>query len=130
MILHLRPLSDLTKPCLEGGKIPIVELAKINDKYLPKLATYTPYTEEWGNTCSAEIRQYNCDYICKTGNMGDLVYQFSYWEKLQRFAFRDNTRSLPMAVSHQLGLFSYLFEHHFDVFGLIEKGEAIDINTL
>lgn len=24
----MRPLSDLTRPCLEGGKIPIVELAK------------------------------------------------------------------------------------------------------
>lgn len=25
---------------------------------------------------------------------------------------------------------NFLFEHHFDVFGLIEKGLAIDINTL
>ena len=27
-------------------------------------------------------------------------------------------------------LFEYLLEHHFDVFGLIEEGLAIDINTL
>jgi hypothetical protein len=28
------------------------------------------------------------------------------------------------------GILERLFEWHFDVFGLIEKGEAIDINTL
>ncbi len=28
------------------------------------------------------------------------------------------------------GIIGKLFEHHFDVFGLIEKGLAIDINTL
>jgi len=27
-------------------------------------------------------------------------------------------------------LMEYLYEHHYDVFGLIEKGLAIDINTL
>ena len=30
----MRPLSDLTKPCLDDGKIPIVELAKIHDKLM------------------------------------------------------------------------------------------------
>ena len=57
----LRPLSDLTKPVLPDGKIPLVELAKIQN---------------------------------------------------------------------QLQLFQKLYEWHFDIFGLIEKGEAIDINTL
>lgn len=30
-ILH--PLSDLTKPCLEGGKVPIIELLKLKHPY-------------------------------------------------------------------------------------------------
>lgn len=29
-----------------------------------------------------------------------------------------------------IGVYNYLLKHHFDVFGLIEKGLAIDINTL
>jgi hypothetical protein len=29
-----------------------------------------------------------------------------------------------------LGFYNYLLKHHFDVFGLIEQGLAIDINTL
>ena len=30
----------------------------------------------------------------------------------------------------RLNELNYLFENHFDVYGLIEKGLAIDINTL
>ena len=33
-------------------------------------------------------------------------------------------------ASDFLPIFEYLFKNHFDVFGLIEKGIAIDINTL
>ena len=33
-------------------------------------------------------------------------------------------------VNNQLSLYGYLFQHHFDVYELIEKGLAIDINKI
>ena len=33
-------------------------------------------------------------------------------------------------VTHPFEIVMWLIEHHFDVAGLIEKGEAIDVNTL
>ena len=96
--LILRPLSDLTKPCLEGGKIPIEELKEI-----------AGYPEKF--------RFNGTDFVFEFE--GDLSYDGGY-------EFEKTTQ----CCSNQLELFSWLFEHHFDVFGLISKGEAIDINTI
>jgi len=46
-----------------------------------------------------------------------------------------NDKSISFIKNNSRGNFTlyqsmYLFEHHFDVFGLIEKGLAIDINTI
>jgi len=38
--------------------------------------------------------------------------------------YNDLLRYIPLCIAEKL------FKWHFDVFGLIEKGEAIDINTL
>ena len=46
-----------------------------------------------------------------------------YYKETYEFIKRN-----PLRVDY--GLIVILFEHHFDVFGLIEKGLAIDINTL
>ena len=86
----LRPLSDLTNPCLVDGIIPL-------------------------------------DVFDKTGND-----KFEY-EDLRVFAI---LRSISDGVvDHGVDILPYyvierLFQWHFDVFGLIEKGLAIDINTL
>lgn len=79
----LRPLSDLAKPCLEGGKIPIEE---------------TGY-------CSIE------DCRGEDGVIDEFTTTHIFKYMPYRFVEK-------------------LFKWHFDVFGLIEKGEAIDINTI
>ena len=99
--LILRPMSDLTKPCLEGGKVPIVKLAKtlypdqcwiLDDKYALDLKC---------NSILGFNRQYNLFEIDQSANCID-----------------------------QLSLLNWLFEHHFDIYNLIDIGLAIDINSL
>lgn len=59
--------------------------------------------------------------ICKWGGV------FSFWFERQTTSFYDNSVN---GISPQLEMFMELFRYHFDVFGLIEKGLAIDINTM
>lgn len=40
------------------------------------------------------------------------------------------TDTMSVTTNTKYGIVKRLFEWHFDVFGLIESGEAIDINTL
>ena len=103
----LRPISDLYKP-LEDGTIPIVELAKIS---FPNAA--------------------NWDY-CKGDNysFSDLDnVRFIYNAEENAFLILGYDSSI-MFAKNQIQLFDYLSEHHFDYRGLIEKGLAIDINTI
>lgn len=117
--LILRPLSDLTKPCLEGGLIPIVELAKIAFKKSNYIALMD------GNNClvgfNTESHSYLFSYSKSHGSFSvmNLFYSGSKWRP-ERDTF----------CSNQLQLFEKLFEWHFDVYGLIPQNIAIDINTL
>lgn len=77
----MRPLSDLTKPCLEDGKIPYEELAI--------------------HLFDRETQNYFYNNVPK-----------------------GSVNRIPFWVSQKL------FERHFDMFGLIKEGIAIDINTL
>jgi len=111
----LRPLSDLYKPCLEGGKIPIVELAKIStgidwDKYE---ASITDVNE---TTIEISSRQ--------------LIFSFSDGSFYLQSKGLKELRKTTCLLNNQLALFQYLYEHHFDVFGLIDQSLAIDINTV
>lgn len=108
----LRPLIDLTRNIeLKGVKInPIKELAKLHIKWDESdynLNIDYSYKRqfnlvlEWKNKYSNEI-YYNDDLFIMTKRIG-----------LNRYWVIDK-----------------FFEWHFDVFGLIEKGLAIDINTI
>lgn len=92
--LILRPLSDLTKPCLEGGKVPI-----------------------------DEIRQY---LIALDGDHGDFDY-LGYEDYCHRFNYYGLNLAIKALPYHVV---QWVHKHHFDIDGLIEKGYAIDINTL
>lgn len=46
-----------------------------------------------------------------------------------RSYFDKNQPTTGRNVINQFEVFQYLFSHHFDMFGLIDKGLAIDINT-
>jgi len=52
-----------------------------------------------------------------------------FYTKIQENMVRKKKDVVPLHFS-QLDAFNKLFEWHFDVFGLIEKGLAININTL
>lgn len=101
----LRPM-DLTKAIqVEGTEvIPIVELAKIA---FPD--------EDWEQ---GEIKPYTA--ISSLGTFryeyGEFIKENHDWERL--------------ITGGQLALFQWLFKHKFDVFNLIERGLAIDVNTL
>ena len=113
-ILH--PLTDLTKDIEHDGDkfVPIVELAKMNrfieDSNANHIITDT----------GAFIYKVYCDeYV-----------DFAYDSKHNCFSAFDKDSCLPILISNQLYLFLKLIEWHFDIAGLIEKGEAIDVNTL
>jgi hypothetical protein len=116
--LILRPLSDLTKPCLPDGEIPIVELAKIED-LLP----------------SERIRiDENGDIICRLFLNKDnkrILTPVHFMYDLKEGVFKITCDTWhQMSVLTQKQMQEKLYEWHFDIHGLIEKGEAIDINTL
>lgn len=113
----LRPLSDLIKPCLDGELIPMVELAKICDS----VNGYWKLKQE--ENISA-IR-----YIDSDGITTVLAY---HWET-QSFGANsciDNHFEKFINVHRQLDMFQKLVEWHFDICGLIDKGEAVDYSTL
>ncbi|MBB4036579.1 hypothetical protein GGR21_002485 [Dysgonomonas hofstadii] len=101
----LRPMSALYKPCLEDGKIPIVELAKIALPY------YDWLLEESRN-------------LAITAHPS-MAY-FSYKDD----SFESSDGWDAWHTSHQIELFQKLYEWHFDIHGLIGQGLAIDIKTL
>jgi hypothetical protein len=109
----LYPLSDLTKEIEHGGEkfVPIVELAKIAwvDGYV--------------------------DFKYQSLKEGTVFIAFS--DKNNVFGYDSNTQSFfgaidgkPCSVVNQLTLFETMVKYHFDIYNLISKNQAIDINTL
>lgn len=103
----LRPMSDVYKP-LDGGSAPIVELAKLGAKI-------------FGLDFSVcHINKYEFTVFSNEG------YEFGF----TGLGFYLLNNKEDNADISQLELFNYLFEHHFDVFGLIDKGLAVDVNEI
>jgi hypothetical protein len=100
----LRPLSDLTK---ENHGVNLRDLLIERGFYKSSFAD--------GHNCySYRIVIKPFGKIFKISNHGDWVLMLSFNEPDRSKYF----------------IFNYLLENHFDVFGLIEKGLATDINTL
>ena len=111
--LCLRPLSDLIKPCLEGGEIPIVELAK--------LAFFKTESVE----LEGDFARLEDDYSFHFSNNTDGVC-FSC-----RKGYDGKRWDYNCFVPNQLEVFDKLHQWHFflgdqSLFGK----EIIDINTL
>lgn len=113
----LRPLSDLTKPIKHKGEkfVPIVELAKIAEESNIKILDYKQKDSVFG-----------VKYISEEG----IECVFAFHEEGQVFAIHSINDRLFDICMYQLQLFQQLLKWHFDLFGGIESGEAIDVNTL
>lgn len=110
----LRPLSELNKPCLEGGLTPIAELAKM------------VYSDIYGY---AEFKE--LEILEESGNYGVIGLDddsdrigFSFEQELNSSEFYFSMNHTKLRVNQQK-LFRQLCKWHFDLFGLIEKGYAI-----
>lgn len=105
----LRPLSDLTKEIEHNGE-KFVPMKKLKTGGTNNDSVYT--VEDWNGT----------NYVCCDSENHEL--RFSEKTGFDR-RYNYETRQI-----YAYDLFQKLLEWHFDVFGLIEKGEAIDINKL
>jgi hypothetical protein len=123
----LRPLSDLVKEIeVDGEKfIPITELRCIEQGNWDEDVFLKDHTQiiDYG------IRKAEYESDCYWIEWKDGITQ------TQILSFKDNDFSriwkekmMGVGVNNQLMLFNKLYEWHFDVFRLIEKGLAIDIN--
>jgi hypothetical protein len=119
----LRPLSDLTKEITHNGEtfVPMLELAYLMPEYIMvdyngTLVHYSFQIDDDGN-------------FCITFNSGVSDDMCLSYDKNQMSFYLTIGFSEAM-VAPQYDMFQKLFEWHFDVFGLIEKGLAININNL
>ena len=137
----LRPLSDLTKEIEVNGErfVPMIKLLYLYEtNFFHKEGKFKHVVFDINSIISCKHEKYESikreDFIVNfpinTSNMGVLIYSFTYDPELRRFSYRDDTNRRPLCLAFQLDLFEKLFEWYFDVFGLIEKGLAIDINTV
>ena len=103
----------------------LLEGKSLNDFYVkdikPILRPLSDLTEALKDiyrfASNVEIKQY------------DYVLYVDYY--LMDEKFNDNIYRRPFNFDGcPQGIYKQLIEHHFDVFGLIDKGLAIDINTL
>jgi len=103
----LCPMFDLYKPCLEDEKIPIVELFKL-------LCTPEEPFESFKTRTMIDYLEIdnNSMFYLQEG-----AFRYVVEEKIEGF------------IPCQIELFEKLYEWHFDIKRLIEKGLAIDINT-
>lgn len=104
----LRPLSDLTEEIEHNG-----------ETFVPGLMLVDPDKKEWDKM---KCEFYNSFPKIPTHNKWIQVYHSDLGQVIS---------INPKNVSHlPYNVFYRLFEWHFDVFGLIEAGAAIDKNTL
>lgn len=136
----LRPLIDLVKLIIIDGVsfIPMEALLKEKQTYRDEKTGYeitsvykvVSINHKFYDLAGRPTNHYQIDYLEEYTNTQSQIHRLIYDDSLSRFQHRVIT-----PYEDQLGL-SYkelhllLLEWHFDVFGLIPAGLAIDINTI
>lgn len=114
----LRPLSSLTTEQEIEGKmvVPIVELARISDNDIA-----------W-KVVDGEVKgmRFKNNYR-NSGKYGEYGHEMKFQVKNCDFEVRWETGA--MCANNQLQLFQWLYKHHFDLHGLIDRGLAVDKST-
>lgn len=135
----LRPLSDLVNE-IEFNSEKIIPLVKMLENTVQygncgiKIIDIGGYSE---NPLRGVINGYLIKYTVPSV-MGDTEYTLEYNFFGNSLSFQKNLVNLPESNpskrSHQpidsLNFINWLYKMHFDIYGLIKKGLAIDINTL
>ena len=116
----LRPLSDLIKA------IPFVPMSELFDVCFESL--YGLGSEDMLSDFIA-CEDHGDRYLFHVRGIEDNDFEYALWLHLDKLWFSFEVNNANMMVP-QLKIFEKLFELHIDVFGLIEAGLAIDINTL
>lgn len=110
----LLPMSSIYKE-MEDGTVPIVELAKI---------TGWLTIQDWKVSHRIVDGFFTCGV--RWFDEEDEKYYVFGWDEENGFGMHEKPSRDIHFVPNQLKLFTYLFENHFDVFGLIDKGLALD----
>lgn len=116
----LLPLSALTEP-MEYGTVPIVELAKMAFLNTFTTAPFFKDFETFNSKIGDEfgfVGYTEDDRISLTVNNTFCNQSFEFWIS----GHRHNCKQLEM--------FEYLYSKHFDIYGLIPAGLAIDKRTV
>ena len=115
----LRPISDLTKEIEVNGEkfVPILVIAKIFG---------------FGDLEKFELDDNVVEYGWVERYMDDSQpYSFGYFQNGEFGTWYDDIDdSHPIQVHCKMEVIEWLYQHHFDIHGLIENDLAIDINTL
>lgn len=111
----LRPLSDLTKPITHNGET-FVPMEKLCNDFCHR----TPCNPEFGKS----------KILMHADNGGGLKWWFVYHRNKMTFELSDDNKDMSNHTITQYEMFQKLFEWNFDVFGLIPRNLAIDINTI
>ena len=108
----LRPM-DLTKP-IENGIIPAIEIAKFMDN--------------GHNHSDSEVRIYSGVIIVGTGKCDDVHDVRISFSNKTIYSVKMDGENAMFETTRRIN--QWLAKHKFDFMGLIEKGLAIDVNTL
>ena len=115
----LRPLSDLDLPCLYGGAVPIMELAKISKV----LSDGDRVTGTKSNNVRTSLYYLSGENKCK--------FIIEYGDEKLDFLCADISTGRYVKIENQLAMFEWIYSHYFwvgdqDLFGV----EVIDINNI
>lgn len=121
----LRPLSDLIKEIEINGEkfVPIIEISKflLGDRKVEDYGFSENKHYYYCETSDSINRQY-CIFLEE--------YDLSLNISKKNFKMLEDRKNNIRESYSQLEYYNMLYKWHFDVFGLIKKGLAIDINTI
>lgn len=131
----LHPLSDLTKEIEVNGEkfVPIVELFKMRTQYLPDsidkyyIENDTAILKLQENTYPDGTISY-CHFF--EIDIDPEAINFSLATEYYKTDVDEIWKEEFGFIGNEFNMLQKLYEWHFDIYGLIEKGLAIDINTL
>lgn len=127
---HLRPLSSLTKEIEHNGErfVPMVELYKIaRGRYKDSIIRH--YSVMASNSIMIEMEGYRNFIFSIVKSDSDIRIENPYNFQLHSTNLHQDDAKSEMVLCWNT-LFEKLFEWHLDVFGLIDKNLAINLEEI